>query len=243
MSSREPVCLFVSDVHLAPGDAAKAGRFRAFLREAARRAGRLFILGDLFDFIAGPQHVALPEFRPVLDMLREAAAAGLRVGFIPGNRDYAGAEALARAARIELLPPRVEVRLGGRRVFLEHGDLLFNRNPRYFAYRRIAGARGIQRLWAGLPKALVVRFASGLRGVSRRDTPPSPFRTGADLLAAARPAFRRGADVVICGHLHRSADLRTDVEGRERRLIVLGEWRDGCPHARYAEGAFACVDR
>ncbi len=241
MTAPDPVCLFVSDVHLSPSVPAKTERFLEFLQGATRRAGRLYVLGDLFDFLVGPQQLEMPEWRPILEALRKAAAAGLRVGFVPGNRDYTAGNAFGRAARVDLLPPRVEIKLGGRRVFLEHGDMLFNRNPRYTAYRRIAGAPATLRLWADIPKSIAVRVATGLRKVSRRDTPPSPFRTDADLLEAARPAFKRGADVLLCGHLHRPADLRTELDGRERRLIVLGEWTDGTPHVRYEGGEFEGV--
>ena len=241
MTSNDPACLFLSDVHLSPDQPAKTERFVAFLRDVAGRIDALYILGDLFDYWIGPQHVGMPDYRAILGAFRAHADRGLRIAFVPGNRDYKVGPELARATRMEILPARADLRLGGRRVRLEHGDFLFNRNPRYTAYRRIAGARGARRLWAGIPTSLAFWIASGVRAVSRKDTPKAPFRTDADLLGAARPAFGQGVDVLVCGHLHRAADLRAEVDGRGRRLIVLGEWEPERNYARYEKGEFRLI--
>jgi UDP-2,3-diacylglucosamine hydrolase len=241
MTASDPRCLFISDVHLLPSDGAKTTRFLAFIEEAARRFDRLYILGDLFDYWVGPQHIDLPDYRAVLDGLRALSRTRLRAAFTPGNRDYNGGPEFARAARMEILPARSEIRLGGRSLSLEHGDLLFNRNPHYTAYRRLAGSRGVLRAWSGVPKSLAARIVSALREVSRRETREAPFRTPADLLAPVRPLFEKGIDVIVCGHLHKAAHHTTTVEGRPCDLFILGTWTTGCPRLVYERGAFEMV--
>jgi UDP-2,3-diacylglucosamine hydrolase len=238
MAQPDPNCVFVADIHLVPGGSEKTDRFLAFARDSARRFDRLYILGDLFDYWIGPRHLDLPDYRPVVDALRAVRRSGFRVAFIPGNRDYQAGPEFARATGVELLGSQGEIALGGRRVHLSHGDVLYNRNPRYTAYRRIAGLRGTRRFVAALPPALTVRLAAGLRRVSRRDTPPPPFLTSSDLLAPAAPLFARGVDVVVCGHLHRPAHLRARSGGRACDLYVLGEWSAGAPHVAYEAGRF-----
>lgn len=239
--SADPRCVFLSDVHLTSADPAKTARFLEFLRGTCGRIERLYLLGDLFDYWIGPRHIALPDYRPVLAALRGLAGSGVHAAFLPGNRDYHVGPEFARAAGVEILSPVSEATLGGRRVYLAHGDFLFNRNPRYTAYRRIAGGRGFRRAFAGLPTGLAARIVTGFRGVSRRETPASPFQSEAELLAPVLPLFARGFDVVVCGHLHRAAHHAVVVDGRPRDLFVLGEWKDGCPHVRYERGAFAMV--
>jgi UDP-2,3-diacylglucosamine hydrolase len=238
MANAELRCLFLSDVHLPPGGGEKTERFLKFLRGAVRRFDRLYILGDLLDFWIGPGHLELPDFQHVFKVFRALRAAGLRAAFVPGNRDYQVGPEFERASGIEILPPQIEIALGGRRVYLSHGDFFYNRNPRYTAYRRIAGARGARYLIAGLPSRLALRLAAAFREVSRRDTPAPPFRTDADLLKPVRPLFARGIDVVLCGHLHRSAHLQAKAGGRPCELFLLGEWGERCPHVRYEGGRF-----
>lgn len=241
MSVPDPRCVFLSDVHLSPAVPAKTARFLEFLRAQAGRADRLYVLGDLFEYWIGPRHLALPDYRPVLAALGALSASGVRAHFLPGNRDYQVGPEFARAAGVELLAAQAETMLGGRRVYLAHGDFLYNRNPRYRAYRRLAGARGARRVMAGLPSALARRIAEGVRGVSRRESQETGRRSDAELLAPVMPLFGRGFDAVVCGHLHCAAHVAADVAGRRRDLYVLGEWKDGCPHLRYEGGGFRMV--
>jgi UDP-2,3-diacylglucosamine hydrolase len=243
MAPTDPRCVFIADLHLVPGGSEKTDRFLAFVRDAARHFDRLYILGDLFDFWIGPRHLDLADYRQVLDALRGLRRTGLRAAFVPGNRDYQVGPEFARAAGVELLEKGGEIVLGGRRVHLAHGDALYNVNPRYTAYRRIAGARCTRRAIAGIPAAIAVRLVYGLRRVSRRDTPPPPFRSARDLLIPAMPLFARGIDVVVCGHLHRLAHVQARVGERACDLFVLGEWREGTPHLRYEKGSFEMEER
>jgi UDP-2,3-diacylglucosamine hydrolase len=238
MTLPDPRTVFVSDIHLSPGQTERLGRFQGFLSAVRSRIDRLYILGDLFDYWVGPSHLQLDDYRHALGILRRFSSGGPKVFFVPGNRDYLVGPEFERAAGLKLLPERDEVSLGGRRVLFAHGDFLYNRNPRYTAYRRIGGARGIRRVIASMPTALSLHLAARFREVSRRDTPKAPFRSRADLLAPAMKLFGKGIDVVVCGHLHREEHLQAPVDGRVCDLFLLGEWSAGCPHLLYERGRF-----
>ena len=49
---------------------------------------RLVILGDLFDFWADSNKVALREYKPVLDSLKALVDRGVALTYIEGNHDF-----------------------------------------------------------------------------------------------------------------------------------------------------------
>ncbi|HXG61476.1 MAG TPA: UDP-2,3-diacylglucosamine diphosphatase [Planctomycetota bacterium] len=214
--------LFVSDVHLRPGD---PGANASFLRFLAQECEALYIVGDLFDYWIGPKHLEFPDYRPELEALRRAAGR-TRVCLVPGNRDFLVDARFERATGIEVLGEEVRLDLGGRRVALAHGDALYNTNPKYSAYRALMRSRPVGDLWRAVPGIVARRLARGYRRVSPLTTPAKAWGPEG-LLERARPVFRGGADVLICGHIHQPRHLTAEVDGRRRELFVLGDWCGG----------------
>jgi len=117
----------------------------------------------------------------------------------------------------------VSFRLGGRNVLCAHGDFIYNRNPKYSAYRRLMRFGPVRDAYLAMPAAVGKTLARGFRKVSRRTTPAYSWTRG-DLLEGARPHFDRGVDVLICGHLHLPTHLECERGGRRRDLYVVGDW-------------------
>ncbi len=214
--------IFVSDVHLRPHAPAEN---RPFLEFLGRDCDALYIVGDLFDYWIGPKHLASADYRPELEALREKAGRA-KVYFLHGNRDYLVEERFARATGVRILGARARIALDGRTVLLAHGDFIYNRNPKYTAYRRMMDARPVRDLWRAVPAALGKALARGYRRISPLTTRPMSWPSE-DLLAGARPHFEKGADVLICGHIHQPQHLTTELGGRRRDLYVMGDWCGG----------------
>ena len=229
---------FVSDVHLSPADPSRTERFHRFLERAGREKAALYLLGDLFDLWIGPKHLDRADFRETVAALRRTAEAGSALRFVYGNRDYLVEERFARAARLDLLGSAHELDLGGRRVHAAHGDFLYNRNPRYTFYRRIAETPVFRGLYGALPGRVSLAIAGGFKQAVKSHTAEGYRRADADLLAPAARLFRRGVDVVIAGHIHEPQHLRLDFEGKAREIIILGDWERSGAYARYQEGTF-----
>jgi UDP-2,3-diacylglucosamine hydrolase len=222
--------LFVSDVHLRPDDPAKQERFCRFLRETADAA--LYILGDLFDYWIGARHYAREDFRRVLGAL--AGAAGRRpVAIVPGNRDFLLDARFTRRTGVRVLGPEAGIELDGRRVILAHGDFIFNRNSKYFLYRRLMRWRFLCDSLQMLPAPAALGLVGRARRVSAATTPFVRW-DDADLVRASRRWLDGEARVLICGHIHSPRHLRFD--GRE--LIVLGDWDAGGDFAAYEGNEF-----
>ena len=214
--------LFVSDVHLRPNDRRGNRPFHEFLEIDC---DALYIVGDLFDFWIGPRHLDASDYRRELEALRDKASRS-RVYFIHGNRDYMVEGRFERATGITVLGDQAQLRLDGRSVALAHGDFIFNRNSKYAAYRAMMRSRPVVDLWLQLPAFVGKALGRGYRKISPLTTPNVEW-TREELLDRARPIFRGGADVLICGHIHRPQHLTEQYGGRRRDVYVLGDWCGG----------------
>jgi UDP-2,3-diacylglucosamine hydrolase len=86
--TREWSAAFAADLHLSAGDGEGLARAGELLATCARRSARLFLLGDVFDLWISGDELSMPEFAPLFASIRSAVAAGLRVDFLAGNRDF-----------------------------------------------------------------------------------------------------------------------------------------------------------
>ena len=226
--------VFVSDVHLRPDAPEKERRFFRFLDAVGETP--VYILGDLFDYWIGARHFGRDDFRSALAGLRRAGGSG-RLNFVPGNRDFLLDGRFARLTGVRLLGPQVRRTFDGHRVLLAHGDFIFNRNSKYFLYRRLMRWRFLTDSLQLLPGAVAVRLVRGYKRVSVATTPTVRWDDG-DLIRAARSQLDGGADVLICGHIHAPRHLRFFQGGGVRELIVLGDWDAGGEYALMEDGAF-----
>ena len=225
--------LFVSDVHLAPGDDARMERFVAWLGRHAD--ADVYILGDLVDYWLGSRHLAWPDYRPLLDGLARLTKRGARIKLQPGNRDFLVRGDFTRATGVELIRPEVRLALDGRTFLLAHGDFLFNRNFKYSAYRRTMKLTLLRDAVDLLPEAATRGLVRRYRRVSQMTTPDYAW-SDADLLRAAMRHFDRGVDVLVAGHIHQPRHLRFDRDGRPRDLVVLGDWIGASDYAEWSDG-------
>ncbi|MBI2931044.1 MAG: UDP-2,3-diacylglucosamine diphosphatase [Planctomycetes bacterium] len=222
-----PRFLFVGDVHLRPGDAAFNAPFLRFL-ETQRERGldALIIVGDLFDYWIGPKHLEGDDYREALEALRGLTRAGVRIEFLHGNRDYFVEERFARATGVRVAGRDLRISLGGREVWCTHGDFVYNRNPKYAAYRAVMRFKPLRAAYLAMPACVGKGIARGFRKVSPRTTPQVRW-TREELVEGARPLFERGADVLICGHIHWPSHIECAHGSRRREIFVLGDWCGG----------------
>lgn len=230
--------LFAGDVHLRPGDAVAARRFFSFIDSRRAALDRLVLLGDFFDYWIGPRHLKGGDYRDAIDGLRRLTRSGLEVLFLHGNRDYFVEESFERATGVRVAGAEASFRLGGREVLCAHGDFIYNRNPKYAAYRRLMRFGAVRAAYLAIPAAVGKTLARGFRGVSRRTTPAVRW-TRQELARGAEPLFDRGVDVLICGHIHRPTHLECERGGRRRDLYVVGDWDGTCDVVEFDGSAWS----
>jgi UDP-2,3-diacylglucosamine hydrolase len=219
--------VFVSDVHATPASPATLDAFLRFLAGPAREAETLYVLGDLFETFVAPEEAARPGVRDVIGGLRALGAAGTRVLFLPGNRDFP-LEGVLRPLGIGRLPDMARLDVDGVRVLATHGDLLCTRDRRYQAFRRAVRARPLAAFAEALPAGALDRLAARAREASKAETSRKAYDTmGLDAGRVRRLLLREDADALVCGHVHWGVRHRMSVDGRPRDVFVLGAWEDG----------------
>ena len=95
--------LFISDLHLDAERPRITDLFARFVREEARRADALYILGDLFEAWVGDDDPS-EAGAVVARELSALQASGVPVYFIRGNRDFLVGNDFARRAGLRILP-------------------------------------------------------------------------------------------------------------------------------------------
>ncbi|MFZ5661656.1 MAG: UDP-2,3-diacylglucosamine diphosphatase [Pseudomonadota bacterium] len=235
--------LFVSDLHLEAERPAITDLFVRFLRERARAARALYVLGDLFEAWVGDDDPAEPG-ATVARELRALRDAGVPLFFLRGNRDFLLGEAYARRAGMRILPDPAVIVLDGRPVLLMHGDLLCTGDTAYQQFRAQTRDPQWQRQFLAQPLPARVAFAQQARARSQAAQDALKAQGMLEAITDADPATveetlrRYGIDTLIHGHTHRPAIHALDIDGRPCRRIVLGDWYEQGSVLRVADGAF-----
>ena len=117
---------FVSDIHLGSGSLTEQRRveqaFLNFLTKIEGDAETLILAGDIFDFWFEYKEVAPKGFVRVLGRLAELSDKGVRVVMFTGNHDMWIGNYLAQECGIELYTSPQTLTIGGKRLFVAHGD-------------------------------------------------------------------------------------------------------------------------
>ncbi len=119
---------FASDVHLGAGTPQERRRterkFVAWLNRVGEDAEAIFLCGDIFDFWFEYRRVIPKGFTRTFGALSQLTDRGVRVVFMAGNHDLWLGSYLSEECGLELYTsPRI-FELGGRRVYVAHGDNL-----------------------------------------------------------------------------------------------------------------------
>lgn len=223
--------LFISDLHLDAERPQVTDLFGRFLREEARSADALYILGDLFEaWIGDDDPSETGDF--VARELRTVADGGVPIYFIRGNRDFLLGPGYAQRAGMAILPDPAVVLLYGEPTLVMHGDTLCTSDVAYQQFRAQVRNPAWQQRFLSQPLAARMAFAQQARAASKAHQAglqdKGTMETITDVAPEAVQATlsRFGIQRLIHGHTHRPAIHDLDIEGRAHQRIVLGDWYD-----------------
>ena len=233
--------LFISDLHLDDARPAITRLFEEFVREQARGAEALYILGDLFEAWVGDDDPCACA-TVVASALRGLAEDGTPVFFMRGNRDFLLGEDYALRAGMRVLADPAVILLGGEPVLLSHGDLFCTGDVAYQQFRAMTRAPQWQAQFLAQPLAARMAYAQQARAASQSHQGQLQQAGAMETLADVTPETiadtfaRYGVRRMIHGHTHRPA-VHDEGDGKQR--IVLGDWYTQGSALRVTDGRYA----
>ena len=234
--------VFVGDVHLDRDDP-DLGAFLSYLRGLAPAAGRVVLMGDLFNLWIGAPELEQEHHRAVIACLQSLRKEGTQIHYLEGNRDYRIARAHAGGAFDAVSDVGLSEDWGGRRVWAAHGDLVNRKDLQYRAWRRLSRSAPAWGIFSTIPRARRFAIAESVEKKMRTTNVDMKREIPEALILdyAARHLNTPGAAVVL-GHFHVEKELRAGAAG-EGRVFVLPEWKGSRRHLRVtAAGAIGFED-
>lgn len=222
-----PHTLFISDLHLGPGEPQALAAFRRFAADVAPQAEALYILGDLFEYWAGDDDIDDPVHREAVAVLHGIAQGGTRIFLMRGNRDLLMGQALAQACGASLLADPALLDLYGTPTLLSHGDTLCTHDAEYQHYRAQVHDPEFQRQFLARPLAERKAYIEQLR---TRSTDEKRYKDSALMdvsdEAVAELLREHRYPRLIHGHTHRPMRHEHRVDGHICERWVLGDWHE-----------------
>lgn len=215
--------LFIADLHLSGERPAIVALFLRFLKERARDAEALYILGDLFEVWLGDDAVQ-DGHRPVLQGLKELTER-IPAYVLHGNRDFLLGAGFGEQTGCQLLPDPWVINLYGTLTLLSHGDALCTDDGDYQAFRRQVRDPKWQAAFLAQPPERRAALARQAREESQRQ---NQIKTAEIMDANAQAVdallHTHCVNQLIHGHTHRPGVHEWTTRETPARRIVLGDW-------------------
>ncbi len=212
---------FISDVHLGTegivSNKDRMKHFISFLSYVSAENGRLFILGDLFDFWFEYKYVIPKEFFPVLTALENFRKNGL-IDYIVGNHDFWVDDFFEKTLGIPVHQNEYELEINKKKIYLHHGDGIAKKDVGYRILKRILRHPVNTRLYRLIHPDFGFAMAHYFSRLSRNNSPPQDKDD--DYADFAREKIRQGFDAVILGHTHYPAII----EQTNGVYLNTGDW-------------------
>jgi UDP-2,3-diacylglucosamine pyrophosphatase LpxH len=234
--------IWISDTHLGTSGC-KAELLLNFLKST--ECETLFLVGDIIDgWQLRKGWYWPPRHNDVVRCVLKKAKHGTRVVYVPGNHDEAfrGYVGL-NLGGVELLPEALHESADGRKLLVLHGDE-FDGVVLYAKWLAFLGDHAYTLLLKlngfinGIRKRLGLPYWSLSSQIKKRVKNAVQFISSFEQ-AVAHAAVERGADGVVCGHIH-TAEIR---KIRDVTYYNDGDWVESCTAlVEHADGLMEILD-
>jgi UDP-2,3-diacylglucosamine pyrophosphatase LpxH len=233
--------LFISDVHLGTRGC-QAERLLDFMRH--HEADTIYLVGDIVDGWQLRSSWYWPQqHNDVVQKLLRQARKGVRIVYVPGNHDeflrnYCG----THFGGVEVTETIMHEGADGRRYLVIHGDHfdLVVTQARWLAHlgdKAYTLALALNTIFNRLRRALGFPYWS-LSKWAKLKVKNAVSYIGEFEKTLAAEARKRGADGVICGHIHHA--VMHDDFGL--RYVNCGDWVESCTAvAEHHDGRFEII--
>lgn len=219
--------LFLSDIHLGTRGC-QAHKVLDFLR--CHEAEKIFLIGDIVDGWRLTQVWYWPQaHNDVVQKLLRKVRKGSQLIYIPGNhdeffREYAGSS----FGGVEIIEEARHRCVNGKTMLLLHGDK-FDTVVRNVKWLALLGDWSYDfAIWLNGHIAAIRRYF-GMPYWSFSKWSKDKVKTAVNFISAfedavASDARKQGADIVVCGHIHKP--VMREIEGIT--YINTGDWVESC---------------
>jgi len=227
--SRPGKNFFVADLHY-PGGAHM--EIDQIFDEMPADTKQIFLLGDTFHFWINDERFIQDRYGDFLTRLEGYAARGIDIFFLEGNRDFLATAYFQNVPYVHPLPNPSLVPIGGRTVYIGHGDELCWSDWGYQIYKALIRSRLARLIADHLPRPILTWLAQKMTEASASIVASKPRRVLQVPHRAYRSIFRTrwkdgsGVDVIIHGHVHDTYQREYVVEGRKGTVYAFG-WKEG----------------
>ncbi len=216
--------LFIADLHLSDQRPAITDLFITFLKNEARQARALYILGDLFEAWLGDDCI-LPHYQTVIAQLKQLTDSNIPVYILHGNRDFLIGKQFCMLSGCQLLDENTVITIDGQRYLIMHGDTLCTDDVKYQQFRSMVRNPEWQKQLLEKTPAERIALAKQYREISQSETAEKASDI-MDVNQAEVEKVMHAANIttLIHGHTHRPDIHKFELDGKDAQRIVLGDW-------------------
>lgn len=217
--------VFISDLHLNPGQPEITDRFIKFVHWASKNTQNVYILGDFFHVWAGDdsQNTWSDKIAAQLSWLNSQ---GVNVYYMHGNRDFLlGKRFIDRASMKKLTDPTI-VSFHGENVLLTHGDRYCTKDRSHQWFRRVTRNQLFYKLFLTIPYNIRKKLVMTIRHHSQvnQNKPSWKMEIVSNVLLSHMT--KKKVKSVIHGHIHQPGLKTHHYHGKELAQFILSDWDD-----------------
>lgn len=219
--------IIISDLHLNPDIPEGLAALTLLRKKCAENCSDLYILGDFFEvWIGDDDNNTFIE--ATITELQAWKKMGIRLYFMPGNRDLLLGKGFAERVGWQVLPDPYLTDFYGVKVLLSHGDQLCTLDETYQKWRKRINARWLQYLFLALPLGLRRKMAAKARQKSKNYVQTIASEKMDIVTDAALDWMKQaGVQILIHGHTHRPGYHVCYRDHQFFTRITLGDWHEG----------------
>jgi UDP-2,3-diacylglucosamine hydrolase len=197
----------------------------------------LFLLGDIFEFWLGYDHLVFAAYVPLLDQLHRLSQQGTKLYFVEGNHDFSIGPYFRDTLGCTVITEQALIQWDNRTLLICHGDLI-HPAPAYRCLRKLWRSSFVRFLSRLIHPDLVWKFGIWLSDKSqhkrscRQPYDPTPWLREFNTNAITDPC-----DLVICGHFH----VPVHFWQHEREVIALGDWQNRRCYVQLTDGQISVL--
>lgn len=216
--------VFIADLHLHPKSDELSKKFYFFCDWAKENTKAVYILGDFFHVWAGDDLIDAWSLR-IAQKLQEVAASGVKLYFMPGNRDFLIGKKFVKLAKLTLLKDPTVVTLHKNSIMLAHGDKYCTNDRSHQLLRFITRNSIFYRLFMLCSGKIRRKIVARVRIRSQTNN-KSQQKLTIVLKSMLKDMRDFKTNTLIHGHIHKPGINVHDYKGKKYKQYVVSDWDD-----------------